>query len=177
MRQRVNRFFAGRRKPLAYVPFGVGVLAVGFLTLGCRDPRPRALVLFDECLAGGIQSLRQGERRIEVDCLLQDPLLIVGLPHEKTTANDLMTAGLTREVAEMLATSGQEGGRWCSVEEFQYEPPKPNDTRTQIPIATTNCVPSDLEIQQIVLTRSSRVRLVMVKSESGQLMLDKLESL
>jgi len=88
-----------------------------------------------------------------------------------------MTAGLTREVAEMLATSGQEGGRWCSVEEFQYEPPKPNDTRTQIPLATTKCFPTDLEIQQIVLARSSRVRVVIVKSEAGQLVLDKLDSL
>jgi hypothetical protein len=145
--------------------------------VGCRDPLSRPLALFDACVAGGIESLRQGAQQIQVDCAVQEPLLLVGLPGRKITVDELTKAGLSKDAADTLATSSLQRSRWCSVEEFEYIPPAPNDKRKEIPIATTNCVTTDLEIKQVVQTRATKMRVTLGKSTSGLLTLDKLEPL
>ena len=157
--------------------WALGVLAMGPLTLGCGDSLPRPLALFDGCVAGAIESLRQGEKQIQVECAVPEPLFLVGLPGRNITVDELTTAGLSKDVADSLATSSLPGSRWCSVEEFEYIPPTPNDKRKEIPIATTNCVTTDLEIKQVVQTRATKMRVTLVKSTSGRFTLDKVEPL
>jgi len=148
---------------------------MGPLTLGCHDSIPGSLALFDGCVAGGIESLRQGEQQIQVECAIPEPMFLVGLPGRKITVDELTRAGLSKDVANSLATSSLEGSRWCSVEEFEHKPPTANDTRREIPIATTNCITTNLAIKQVVQTRATRMRLTLVKSSSGLFTLDKLE--
>src|SRR5207247_2525754 len=147
--------------------WALAVLAIGSLTLGCRDPRPRSLAVFDGCLAGGIESLRQGEQTIQVECEVPETLSLVGLPGREITVGELTTLGLSKDIADTLATSSLKGSRWCAVEEFEYTPPTPNDKRSEIPIATTNCSTTDLEIQQLVHIRASKMRVTLMKLTSG----------
>jgi len=153
------------------------VLLIGALTGACRDPRPRSLALFDGCLAGGIESLRHGEQQLQIECSVGEPLFLVGLPGRKITVDELLKAGLSKDLADILATSTSQASRWCAVEEFEYKPPTPADKTDEVPIARSNCFTTDLEIDQVVHTRASKMRLSLVKSPSGQITLDTLEPL
>ena len=119
--------------------------------------------------------MRQGEQQIEIECALADPLFLVGLPGREIAREELMTAGLSKDVADMLTSWDLRGSKWCAVVEFEHIPPTANDTRTEIPIASINCVTSNVEIRQIVQSRTSRVGVTLVKSTSGRPALDKLK--
>jgi len=155
----------------------LSIAVVTMLTVGCRDHLPRSLAQFDTCVAGGVYSLRQGEQRVQVECNLQEPLFLVGLPGRAITREELLTAGLSKELADMLGTSSLQGSRWCALEEFEYKRPTRDDKESDIPIATTNCLTTDVEIRTIVQSRASRLRVTLVRSPSGLLSLDSVESL
>jgi hypothetical protein len=104
-------------------------------------------------------------------------MFLVSLPGRKITVDELTKAGLSKDAADILATSSPQRSRWCSVEEFEYTPPTPNDNRKEIPIATTNCLTTDLEIRQVMQTRATKMRVTLAKSTSGLFILDKLEPL
>jgi hypothetical protein len=129
------------------------------------------------CLEGGIESLRQGEPRVQIECTIDGPLFLVGLPGRVITREELLRAGLSTDLADMLTTSSLQASKWCVLEQFEYKRPTRDDQSTEIPIATTNCFTTDVEITNVVQSRASRMRLTLVKSASGVLSLDKLETL
>ena len=87
-----------------------------------------------------------------------------------------MAAGLSKALADMLAASSIEGNRWCAVKELE-------DTSTaaeksgEIPIATSDCITAELEINRVVHSRGTKMRLTLVRLPSGRIAVDGLEPL
>jgi hypothetical protein len=122
-------------------------------------------------------SVREGEARTVIECALQAPWALVGLPARKLTQEELQSAGLSKTLAEILAASGAGKNRWCVVREFKQPPVSADLTKTEIPIASTQCSSTELVIPSVVYTTATGVRLTITRSPSGQAHLAAFEPL
>jgi len=150
------------------------LLSLVWLCYGCADPRPGSLASFDQCTLGAIESVRQGESQVSVECAVQGQLPLVGLPARAVTKQELQAAGLSEDLADILAAQVDSRPRWCTLEVFA-DKPVAADNRANTPIAESNCSTTDLEIADVVYTRSTRVRLTIARSASGRAVLAKFE--
>ena len=105
------------------------LFAISVLTLSCMDPRPRSLSSFDECTRGPIASVRHGEQSVEFECTIHDQMVLVGLPARRVSVAEMVEAGVSKRIAELLASPAQDSNEWCVVRVFA-DPPDP---RTDVP--------------------------------------------
>jgi hypothetical protein len=111
---------------------------------------PGPLPLFTGCIAAGLETLRHGGRRAEFECFVGDDLNLIGIPGRRVSADELRAAGLSPNVADMLATSELQTDRWCRTEEYAPQPIPKDVDHASIPLARVECTRANVEIPTIV---------------------------
>jgi hypothetical protein len=130
---------------------------------------------FEACILGGVETLRQDESRVELDCPVPPGVLLVGLPGRRVTVDEGIAAGLSRRLAETLLASGSTFDRWCEAKEFEQPPLLPEGRNIDVPVSKSECGSTDVQIQRVLQTRSARVRVRLVRSPDGRAILDAFE--
>ena len=107
------------------------------------------------------------------ECSVPDGQTLVGLPARPLSADELVSAGLSKAVADLLVRSESDSSRWCFVQEFA--PQVATSDSTQLPIADSQCGKTELEIPRIVHTLRPRVRISIARSPTGGAALEVFE--
>lgn len=109
---------------------------------------------FEGCVASTLQSGDPG-RTTFVDCEVRRPAWVIAVPAH-VRAEDLEAAGVPREIALMVATGHNSGGRWCV-----GEPTGPTG-RDAVRVGaryTVECVSSNVRIRTTAASYGSLFRI------------------
>jgi hypothetical protein len=141
-------------------------LVIGtFMQLACGPSISPALTDFDRCTRGPIVSIEHGESRVEVECEIKDGIHLIAVPGRQVSVDELLAIGLSKTLADMFS-GAHDAAQWCVAQEFARDPNPPPDV-TKIPVANSECVSSELQIDTPYQTRASRVRLVIDRAAAG----------
>jgi len=99
----------------------LGYLAMlAFVAAACENRSP--VSRFNSCVLAGVVAIEHGgEEKARVDCGLPAEVLVVGRPRGQVNSDELIKAGLSKNLAETLAGS-RESAQWCAVEEYDPKP-------------------------------------------------------
>jgi hypothetical protein len=143
------------------------MLLLGIAThIACGDPLSPALGDFNLCTRGPIVSMEHGETSVDVECEVKDGMHLIAMPARSVSVGELTAIGLSETLAEIFASRTRDTSHWCAAEEFARDPNPPRDV-SKIPVANTECISTEIEIDTPYQTRASRVRLVIERSSTG----------
>jgi hypothetical protein len=147
-----------------------GVISTFAVFFGCADPRSEAVTSFENCIFAGAQSLRSGESKVLL-CAAEQPFWLVALPggHQIDSA-ELVAAGVSKDVADMLRPDEQGRSLLCVVEEFERPDPLPDKFVT----ARSSCHTTLLMVAQIGQSKSDRHSVRVSVGSDGQIAIDSL---
>lgn len=160
------------RGPMALLRAALILILTAPVMMACEDRS--ALRSFNECIGGPIESVRRGAAVVHVACDLGDQLFLVGLPGRQVTVDELLAAGVTREVAESLSQSDLIGDKWCAVA-VADSPASAQRDQLHDRVATTECETTPVEIPDVVQAHSAILLLTLVPSSSGSVRIAKVE--
>jgi hypothetical protein len=152
---------------------GVLLILIAGCAAGCEDRSP--LGLFSGCIRAGIVTIQSGEDRTELDCPLEAESLVVGLPGRKLSVDEILEAGLSKNLADLFASSELTYARWCTVEEFEPQPIPVGVERGEFLLTNSECVSTDLEVPRVVHARARWISATLERSPSGRVTLVKFE--
>ena len=99
----------------------------------------------------------------------------MGLPGRRLSVEEILEAGLSKNLADLFANSEVTYARWCTVAEFEPQRIPAGAERGEWPVANSECVSTDLEIPRVVHTRGQRISATLGRSPSGRVTLVKVE--
>ena len=141
-------------------------------TIGCVDRTP--LGMFTDCVYTGVRSMDHIDQS-EIDCAYDGDLLLVGLPNRKPTVEELVEAGLSKNVADIFATREHISDYWCAIKEFEPPPVSFDTPDGKYPLAEIECRSTELEIPRTLVAHSPRLSATLNRSRSGRVTLAKFE--
>src|SRR5688572_1766006 len=123
-----------------------------------------------------MESLRHGHKQIRIECPVPEGAWLVGMPGRAVTTSEAMAAGMSSNLAGLMVIGHEGADRWCVVEYLESKPRLPGASSSKIPIAASECHSTELQMSHIVHTRSTRVRLTLVRSAEGRAALQSFEA-
>jgi hypothetical protein len=117
--------------------------------MACRETDPRSL--FTGCVTAGTMYM-EPDQTTEITCDLKADTLLVALPSDTPSADELVRNSVPRLAAEMLAGNEQAGSRWCFL-----------SARQSTKRSTSECVDSQPVIERLFVARGRNFRVTLMR--------------
>ena len=138
------------------------VLLVIVSGLACRQTDPRGL--FTGCVTAGAMHMESDQTK-EITCGLKADTLLVGLPSDTPSADELVRNSVPRLAAEMLAGNELSGSRWCFLSAEQ-----------SAKRSTSECVESKTIIEGLFVARGRNFRLTLIRAGDAAVSVTKVSA-
>jgi hypothetical protein len=112
-------------------------------------------MVFDGCVLAGTAYMKRDQTK-EISCALKPDTLLVALPAERPTENELVSRAVLRMAAEMLSESEAPGSRWC------FLPPQQRPDQSH-----SMCVQSEVPIERLFVVRGRQLRVTVKRVGDG----------
>jgi hypothetical protein len=120
--------------------------------LACKETDPQNL--FNGCVIAGTMYMGPSQTK-EITCDLNAETLLVALPSDRVSVDELVRKSVPRTAAEMLYSSELAGSRWCFL-----APQQPANATTS---ERAVCDQSETPIERLSVARGRQFRLTLTR--------------
>ena len=121
--------------------------------MACTETDPQ--MLFNGCVIAGTMYMEPDQTK-EIACDLNADTLLVALPSDAPSADELVRKSVPRIAAEVVSGSEIIGSRWCFL-----PPQQPGDGPTP---QHSVCVQSETPIERLFVVRGRKFRLTLMRA-------------
>jgi hypothetical protein len=125
------------------------------------------------CVGGAALQLSRGESRVQAECEVPEPWVLVGLPARAIEAREFTELGISPGLVPLLTGRSSTEPNWCVAREVATRSDTEIESRET---ARSRCTSAGVSIRELVHAGPGPVVLTFSQSESGMPVLTSLRS-